>query len=75
MDPEKKYPFLASLLSPFDKRHRKTVGLMIVAIAVTGQARSFAIATTVRRWLGIRLHPCSDKRYLGGLFPVGSVAA
>jgi hypothetical protein len=63
VDPEKKYPFLASLLSPFEKRHRKTVGLIVAAIAVTGQARSFAIATTLARWLGTRLDSAVNRFY------------
>jgi hypothetical protein len=63
MVPEKTYPFLATLLSPFWKRHQKTLGLMITAIAVTGQARSFAIATTVARWLGTRLDSAVNRFY------------
>jgi Transposase DDE domain len=63
VDPEKKYPFLASLLSPFRKRNRKTLGLVIAAIAVTGQARSFAIATTLARWLGTRLDSAVNRFY------------
>jgi len=63
MVPEKKYPFLTDLLSPFWKRHRKTLGLVIAAIAVTGQARSFAIATTVARWLGTRLDSAVNRFY------------
>jgi hypothetical protein len=45
------YPFLAGLLQPFHKARRKTLGLVIAAIAATGQARSFAIATTLSTWL------------------------
>jgi hypothetical protein len=63
VDPEKKYPFLASLLSPFRRRHRKTLGLVIAAIAVSGQARSFAIATTLARWLGTRLDSAVNRFY------------
>jgi Transposase DDE domain len=63
VDPEKKYPFLVELLSPFYKRHRKTLALMIAAIAVTGQARSFAIATTLARWLGTRLDSAVNRFY------------
>jgi hypothetical protein len=63
VDPEKKYPFLASLLCNFDKRHRKTIGLMIAAIAVTGQARSMAIGSTVARWLGTRLDSAINRFY------------
>jgi hypothetical protein len=63
MVPEKTYPFLADLLSPFWKRHRKTLGLAIVAIAVTGQARSFAIATTMARWVGTRLDSAVNRFY------------
>jgi hypothetical protein len=63
MDPEKRYPFLSTLLDPFWRRHRKTVGLIIGAIAVTGQARSFAIATTLARWLGTRLDSAVNRFY------------
>src|SRR5512139_2261883 len=63
MVPEKTYPFLADLLSPFWKRHRKTLGLVIAAIAVTGQARSFAIATTLARWLKTRLDSAVNRFY------------
>jgi hypothetical protein len=54
---------LRALLSPFEKRHRKTLGLVIAAIAVTGQARSFAIATTISRWLGTRLDSAVNRFY------------
>jgi hypothetical protein len=63
MAPEQAYPFLADLLSPFWKSHRKTLGLVIAAIAVTGQARSFAIATTLARWLGTRLDSAVNRFY------------
>ncbi len=63
MDPERRYPFLATLLSPFWKRHRKTVGLVISAIASTAQARSFAIATTMKRWIGGRLDSAVNRFY------------
>lgn len=63
MDPERKYPFLAALLSPLWKRHRKTLGLVIAAIAVTTQARSFAIATTMQRWIGGRLDSAVNRFY------------
>lgn len=63
MVPEKAYPFLADLLSPFWKRHRKTLGLVIAAIAATGQARSFAIATTLACWLKIRLDSAVNRFY------------
>ncbi len=63
MAPEKAYPFLAELLSPFWRRHRKTLGLVIAAIAVTGQARSFAIATTLARWLKTRLDSAVNRFY------------
>lgn len=63
MDPERRYPFLRALLTPFCKRHRRTLGLVIAAIAVTGQARSFAIATTLSRWLGTRLDSAVNRFY------------
>ena len=63
MDPERRYPFLRALLSPFCKRHRRTLGLVVAAIAVTGQARSFAIATTMARWLGTRLDSAINRFY------------
>ena len=63
MVPEKRYPFLTQLLSIFWQRHRKTLGLVIAAIAATGQARSFAIATTLAHWLGIRLDSAVNRFY------------
>lgn len=63
MDPERRYPFLSVLLSPFERRHRKTLGLVIAAITVTGQARSFAIATTLMAWLGTRLDSAVNRFY------------
>jgi hypothetical protein len=63
VDPIRRYPFLRELLSPFWKRHRKTLGLVIVAIAHTGQARSFAIATTLAHWLGTRLDSAINRFY------------
>jgi hypothetical protein len=63
MDPEKKYPFLTPLLQPFSARHRRTLGLVVVAVIVTGQARSFAVATTVSRWLGTRLDSAVNRFY------------
>jgi len=63
VDPMKKYPFLSPLLSPFEKRHQKTLALVIAAIATTAQARSFAIATTMARWLGTRLDSAVNRFY------------
>jgi hypothetical protein len=63
VDPERRYPFLSSLLSPFSLRHRKTLGLVIAAITVTGQARSFAIATTLMAWIGTRLDSAVNRFY------------
>jgi hypothetical protein len=63
MDPEKKYPFLSEFLQDFWLRHRKTLGLIIAAIVQTGQARSFAIATTLARWLKIRLDSAINRFY------------
>lgn len=63
MAPEKTYPFLTDLLSPFWKRHQKTLGLVIAAIAAAGQARSFAIATCMARWLGTRLDSAVNRLY------------
>ena len=63
MTPTAQYPFLASLLSPFEKRHRRTLALVIAAIAATGQARSFAIATTLAQWLGTRLDSAINRFY------------
>jgi hypothetical protein len=63
MAPTAQYPFLAALLSPFEKRHQRTLGLVIAAIAATGQARSFAIATTIAQWLGIRLDSAINRFY------------
>jgi len=63
MVPEKAYPFLKKLLSPFEKRHQKTMALVIAAMAVTGQARSMAIATTLGRWLMIGLGSALNRFY------------
>jgi hypothetical protein len=63
VDPEKKYPILATLLSPFCKRHRKTLGLVAAAITTAGQARSLAIATTMVVWLGVRLGSALQRFY------------
>ncbi len=63
MDPMRRYPFLSTLLSPFEMRHRKTMALVIAAIAATGQARSFAIATTMMGWLGTRLDSAVNRFY------------
>jgi hypothetical protein len=63
MVPEKKYPFLEKLLSPFEKRHQKTMALVISAMAATGQARSMAIATTLGRWLKIGLGSALNRFY------------
>lgn len=62
-DPARKYPFLAPLLSTLKKRHRTTVGLFIAAMAVAGQARSFAIATILSRWLGTQLGSAVNRFY------------
>jgi hypothetical protein len=42
VNPETTYPFLTDLLWSFHKARRKTLGLVIAAVAVTSQARSFA---------------------------------
>jgi hypothetical protein len=63
VDPEKKYPILATLLSPYDKRHRKTLALMAAAITATGQARSLAVATTIVVWLGVQLRSALQRFY------------
>jgi hypothetical protein len=69
VDPEKKYPILSSLVRPFRMRHRKTLALVMAAITATGQARSFAIATTMAVWLGTRLDSAINRFYrlLGNL--------
>jgi hypothetical protein len=63
VNPEKKYPILARLLSPYSKRHRKTLGLVAAAITATGVARSFAVATTMMTWLGVRLASAVQRFY------------
>lgn len=63
MDPEKKYPILALLLSPYAQRHRKTLGLVAAAITATGHARSLAVATTMMTWLGVRLGSALQRFY------------
>jgi len=39
-NPERTYPFLKTLPQPFHKARRKTLGLVIAAIAAIGQAPS-----------------------------------
>ena len=63
MDPFRQYPVLHDLLKPFSRRHRKTMALVIAAIASAGQARSFAIATCMKAWLGIRLDSAVNRFY------------
>lgn len=63
MSPERAYPFLKHLLAPFHKARRKTLGLVVAAIAATGQARSFAIATTLSTWLRTRLDSAVNRFY------------
>ena len=63
MNPERTYPFLKTLLQPFHKARRKTLGLVIAAITATGQARSFAIATTLSTWLRTRLDSAVNRFY------------
>ena len=63
MEPEVQYPFLDQLLSPLWRRHRKTLGIIISAIAATGQARSFAIATTMARRARTRLDSAVNRFY------------
>jgi hypothetical protein len=45
------------------ERTRKTLGLVIAAIAATGQAHSFAIATTLSTWLRTRLDSAVNRFY------------
>lgn len=63
MDPFSSYPFLHELLKGFPLRQKKTLALIIAAITETGQARSFAIATTLCRWLGTRLDSAVNRFY------------
>jgi hypothetical protein len=63
VDPYVKYPFLRSLLSPFEGRHQKTLSTVIAAVAATGQARSFAIAATMARWAGTRMDSAVNRFY------------
>jgi hypothetical protein len=63
VDPMKKYPFLRSLLSPHPRWHQKTAAWVIAAIAAAGQARSFAIATMLARWTGVRLDSAVNRFY------------
>jgi len=63
VNPERAYPFLKPLLQPFHKARRKTLGLVIAAITTCGQARSFAIATTLSTWLGTRLDSAVNRFY------------
>ena len=63
MDPFRQYPVLHQLLKPFWLRHRKTMALVIAAIAAAGQARSFAIATCIKTWHGVRLDSAVNRFY------------
>jgi hypothetical protein len=63
VNPERTYPFLTDLLQSFHKARRKTLGLVIAAVAVTGQARSFAIAPTLANWLQTRLDSAVNRFY------------
>jgi hypothetical protein len=63
VDPEKQYPFLRTLLAPFHQWHRRTMGLIIAGIAVTGQARSFAVGTMLSRWRGTQLASGVNRLY------------
>jgi Transposase DDE domain len=55
VDPQKKYPILSSLVRPFSGKHRGTLALVISAIAVAGEARSFAVAQRMASWGGRRM--------------------
>lgn len=63
MDPFKQYPILTTLLKPFWRRHQKTLALVIAGIATAGQARSFAVATCMKNWLGVRLDSAVNRFY------------
>jgi hypothetical protein len=63
VDPFKQYPILEELLKPFWKRHKKTLALVIAAIASAGQARSFAIATCISSWIETRLDSAVNRFY------------
>ena len=63
VDPFKQYPVLHQLLKPFWRRHQKTLALVIAGIAAAGQARSFAIATCMKGWLGVRLDSAVNRLY------------
>jgi Transposase DDE domain len=63
VDPFGQYPVLRDLLKPFSRRHQKTMALVIAGIAVAGQARSFAIATCMKSWLGVRLDSAVNRFY------------
>ena len=63
MDPFGQYLVLRDLLKPFSLRHQKTMALVIAGIAVAGQARSFAIATCMKSWLGVRLDSAVNRFY------------
>jgi hypothetical protein len=63
VDPFSQYPMLEELLRPFWLRHRKTLGLVIAAIAAAGHARSFFIAAHVARWQKVRLDSAVNRFY------------
>ena len=44
MNPLRRYPVLASLLSPFRRSQQKTCAALIAALCQAAQASSFAIA-------------------------------
>jgi hypothetical protein len=54
---------LESLLKPFRASQRNTLAWVIAAIATTGEVRSFAIATTLARWLHVRLDSAVNRFY------------
>lgn len=63
MSPFTKYPVLATLLSPFRKTQRETLGLVIAAITEVAQARWRSIAGHLSCVLGIQLGSALTRFY------------
>lgn len=63
MCPFSKYPVLTTLLSPFRKSQRQTIGLVVAAIAEVGQARSRTLAGYLSLVLGIQLGSALTRFY------------
>lgn len=63
MSPERTYPILSFLLSPFEPRRRKSLGLAICALTLTSQARSMAVAAMLMGWLRVQFRSALTRFY------------